>query len=336
MGRTGRTPEFTEEEAFRAVEETLRPAAFRDFIGQKRVVENLQVAVRAARKRGEPLPHVLLTGFPGLGKTTLARILAHEMKTTLKTTSGPVLKRPADLAQTLTRLERGEILFIDEIHRITADVEEFLYSAMEDFRMHIVLEKGLNARTIDLNLQRFTLVGATTREGLLSAPFHSRFVIIEKLDLYPVEEMEEIVRRSAALLGVGIDADAVRAVAERSRGTPRIANRYVLRLRDFAQVSGQGRITMEVAADGFERLGVDALGLEETHRKILMLLAKARGQAVGLKTIGANVGEESDTIEEVYEPYLLRQELIVKSPRGRRITEKGARHVGMPLERGLF
>lgn len=330
-------PSFTEDEAYRAVEETLRPTAFADFVGQRQVVDNLQIAVRAARKRREPLAHVLLTGFPGLGKTTLARILAHEMRADLRTTSGPVLKRPGDLAAILTKLGHGDVLFIDEVHRMSADAEEFLYSAMEDFVIHITLDKGMNARAIHLPLKRFTLVGATTREGLLSAPFLSRFVIAEKLDLYPVQEMREIVGRSAALLKVDIDEEAIDAVASRSRGTPRFANRLLFRLRDLAQVRGDGRISARIAQEGFRRLGVDSLGLEETHRKMLRLLASHRGLPTGLKTISANLGEDPQTLEDVYEPYLLQQDLIVKSPRGRRITERGARHIGATdIKNSLF
>lgn len=322
-GASGR---MTFEEAYRTVEETLRPSGFDEFVGQAKVKENLGIAVKAARRRKEALPHVLFTGLPGLGKTTLARIMAREMGTDLVTTAGPVLKRPGELAQTLTKLRAGDILFIDEIHRIAADVEEFLYSAMEDWFINIPLEKGMNARTLNLKLERFTLIGATTREGMLSEPFISRFVILEKLDYYPVDEMARIVERSAKLLKVGVEADAAAIVAARARGTPRIANRYLFRLRDLAQVRGKGVITSPVAEEGFKMLGVDGEGLEQTHRKILDALVTQNG-AVGLKTIAASVGEELDTIEDVYEPYLIRKGFIVKTPKGRRATEKAVKLV---------
>jgi Holliday junction DNA helicase RuvB len=321
---------FTFDEAFTTVEETLRPDGFAEFVGQTKAVENLKIAVRAARKRGEALQHVLLTGLPGLGKTTLARIIAAEMGGKLWVTGGPVLKRPRDLAHMLTSLKERDVLFIDEIHRMSADVEEFLYSAMEDYFISIPLEKGSQGRTMNIPLKRFTLIGATTREGLLSEPFMARFTILEKLELYPVEELIRIVRRSAGLLKVKADEPAQRAIAERSRGTPRWANRYLFRLRDWAQVRGDGVITARIAAEGFDQLAVDDAGLEETHRKYLRMLAAAPGRAVGLKTLAAGLGEELDTIEEVYEPHLLRGGYVEKTARGRRATDKGLRHVRAP------
>ena len=318
---------FTFDEAFSTVEETLRPGGFAEFVGQAKAIENLKIAVGAARKRREVLRHVLLTGLPGLGKTTLARIIAGEMGGRLDVTAGPVLKRPGDLAQTLTNLREGDTLFIDEIHRMTPDVEEFLYSAMEDFFINIRLEKGTAGRTMNIPLKRFTLIGATTREGLLTEPFMARFTIIEKLEAYPTDELIDIVNRSAGLLSVEVIEEAVRMIAERSRGTPRWANRYLFRLRDVAQVRGDGVITPEIAEKGFAMLSVDEAGLEETHRKILNLLAAQPGRAVGLKTLAAGVGEELDTIEEVYEPHLLRSGYMEKTPRGRRATEKALRHL---------
>ncbi|HTF55633.1 MAG TPA: Holliday junction branch migration DNA helicase RuvB, partial [Planctomycetota bacterium] len=303
----------------RAFEDSLRPASFDDFVGQKSVIRNLTVYVRAARERKEPLDHALFTGMPGLGKTTLARIIAHEMKARLHVTSGPVLKRPGDLAGMLTKLQTGDVLFIDEIHRILADVEEYLYSAMEQFFISIPVESGPNGRTINLPLKRFTLVGATTREGLLSKPFHDRFKIREKLDFYPVDDLVKILARSARLLSIGLEADACRMIGNRSRGTPRIANNHLRRVRDVAQVRGSKAISIRLAEEGLAMLGVDTLGLEEIDRKILKVLC-GQPEPVGLKTIAAAVGEQEDTIEEVYEPYLLQQGLLLRTSRGRKAS----------------
>ena len=321
-----------------AFEDTLRPASFDDFVGQKSVIRNLTVYVKAARERREPLDHALFTGMPGLGKTTLARIIAFEMKAKLHVTSGPVLKRPGDLAGMLTKLETGDVLFIDEIHRILADVEEYLYSAMEQFFISIPVESGPNGRTINLPLKRFTLVGATTREGLLSKPFHDRFKIREKLEFYPVAELVRILSRSARLLNVGLEGDACKMIAQRSRGTPRIANNHLRRVRDVAQVRGAKAITVTLADEGLAMLGVDALGLEEIDRRILKVVC-GQVEPVGLKTIAAAVGEQEDTIEEMYEPYLLQQGLLIRTSRGRKASPKALEHLGAPKappERTLF
>lgn len=309
-------------------EDSLRPGTFDDFIGQKKTVQNLKLAIKAARQRKEPLDHSLFSGLPGLGKTTLARLIAFEMKADLKITSGPILKRPGDLAGILTKLQKGDVFFIDEIHRMQSDVEEYLYSAMEDFFICIHVDSGPNARSINLKLDRFTLVGATTREGLLSEPFRDRFNIREKLDLYPAEDLITILRRSAGILNVEIDAESARLLAQRSRGTPRIANRYLRRVRDLAQVKSNNRITPEIAQEGLTMLGVDPAGLEEMDRKILRTIIANNGGPVGLKTISVAVGEQEDTIEEVYEPYLIQKNFLQKTSRGRMITEKARKHLG--------
>ncbi|MBI4566292.1 MAG: Holliday junction branch migration DNA helicase RuvB [Planctomycetes bacterium] len=310
-------------------DDSLRPASFDDFIGQKTVLRNLRIYIRAARERGEPLDHVLFTGMPGLGKTTLARIIAHEMKARLHVTSGPILKRPGDLAGMLTKLETGDVLFIDEIHRVLADVEEYLYTAMEQFFISIAVDSGPHGRTINLPLKRYTLVGATTREGLLSKPFHDRFKIREKLEFYPADDLVAILERSARLLGVALEPDAARMVAERARGTPRIANNHLRRVRDVAQVRGATSITAGLAEEGLAMLGVDGMGLEEMDRKILRLLCRHQ-EPVGLKTIAAAVGEQEDTIEEIYEPYLLQRGLLLRTPRGRKAAPKAFEHLGGP------
>ena len=302
-------------------EDSLRPSSFDEFIGQKRALRNLQVAIKAARKRKESLDHVLFSGLPGLGKTTLARIIAFEMKSQLLTTNGPILKRPGDLVGTLTNLESGDVLFIDECHRMLPEVEEFLYSAMEDFSISINMESGLHGRIINLALKRFTLVGATTREGLLTEPFRERFGLRERLEWYPDDDLVRVLERSARLLKVSIEADAAGLLASRARGTPRIANRYLRRVRDLAQVKGKNRITRPVAEEALGMLGVDQAGLEEMDRRILRTLVTNKS-AVGLKTLAVSVGEEEGTIEEVYEPYLIQQNLLVRTARGRKATEK--------------
>jgi holliday junction DNA helicase RuvB len=309
-------------------EDTLRPGSFDDFIGQRKSVQNLQIAIKAARKRKEALDHILFSGLPGLGKTTLARIIAFEMKAMLTTTSGPILKRAGDLVGTLTKLQQGDVLFIDEVHRMLPEVEEFLYSAMEDYQISISMESGPQGRTITLPLKRFTLVGATTREGLLSEPFRARFGILEKLEWYPVEDLVRILKRSAKILGVEIDDESAAFIAARSRGTPRIANRYLRRVRDLAQVKGGNRITRAVTLEALAMLGVDEAGLEEMDRKILRALIAHKGTPLGLKTLSVSVGEEEGTIEEVYEPYLIQNDFLVRTSRGRRATEKAAKHLG--------
>jgi Holliday junction DNA helicase RuvB len=308
-------------------EDSLRPASFEEFIGQKKTLHNLQIAIKAARKRKEALDHVLFSGLPGLGKTTLARIIAFEMKAQLHTTSGPILKRPGDLVGTLTKLEEGDVLFIDECHRMLPEVEEFLYSAMEDFSISISMESGPQGRTINLPLKKFTLVGATTREGLLSEPFRARFGILEKLEWYPVEDLVRILTRSARILQTQIDSESASLLASRARGTPRIANRHLRRVRDLAQVKAGNRITRPITIEALQMLGVDDAGLEEMDRRILRALTTS-GIAVGLKTLAVSVGEEEGTIEEVYEPYLIQNQFLVRTSRGRKATEKAYRHLG--------
>jgi Holliday junction DNA helicase RuvB len=319
-------------------EETLRPKSFDEFVGQAKTVKNLKVAIQAARKRGEPLDHILFSGLPGLGKTTLARLIALEMRANFHQTSGPVLKRPGDIAGLLTKLEYRDILFIDEMHRMNVEVEEFLYSAMEDFFIHITLESGIHGRTVNLPLKRFTLIGATTREGLLSDPFRSRFGILEKLGFYSIEELRRIILRSADILEVRLDTPSATIIATRSRGTPRIANRYLRRIRDLAQVKSNNVITTKIALEGLNMLGIDEHGLDETDRKILQTLVASQGGPVGIKTISVAVSEEEDTIEEVYEPYLIQQNFIHKTPRGRKATEKAFKHLKLAdfPQRSLF
>jgi Holliday junction DNA helicase RuvB len=324
------------------LENTLRPSTFADFVGQTQTVDNLRVAIRAALARKEAPDHILLSGPPGLGKTSLARILAHELGTTLHTTTGPALERARDLVGILTQLKRGDVLFIDEVHRVPAAVEEFLYTAMEDFSVDLTLDQGPNARVLPLKLERFTLVGATTREGLLSAPFRGRFGLLERLVTYPDEQLVTILERSARILGVRLAPDAARAIAERSRGTPRVANRLLRRARDLAQVSGGDTIDLALALDALKRMGIDQYGLEELDRRILACLARNGARAVGLKTIAAAVGESEDTLEEVFEPHLLRSGFIERTSRGRVATPAGMRAIGIEPprgasgERGLF
>ena len=321
---TGPSPYFERDAKF---EDSLRPASFDEFIGQKKTIHNLQIAIKAARKRKEALDHVLFSGLPGLGKTTLARIIAFEMKGILHTTSGPILKRAGDLVGTLTKMEQGDVLFIDECHRMLPEVEEFLYSAMEDFQVSINMESGPQGRMITLPLKKFTLVGATTREGLLSEPFRARFGILEKLEWYPVEDLVRIIVRSAKILQTDLDDESATLLSSRARGTPRIANRHLRRVRDLAQVKAGNKITRSVAVEGLRMLGVDEAGLEEMDRRILRTLVANEG-AVGLKTIAVTVGEEEGTIEEVYEPYLIQQNFLVRTSRGRKATEKAFKHLG--------
>lgn len=308
-------------------EDSLRPGSFDEFIGQRKAVANLQVAIQAARKRKEALDHVLFSGLPGLGKTTLARLIAFEMKAQLHTTMGPILKRPGDLVGTLTKMEEGDVLFIDECHRMLPDVEEFLYSAMEDYEISISMESGMQGRTITLPLKKFTLVGATTREGLLSEPFRARFGILEKLEWYPTPDLVKILQRSSKILKCEIDDESAGLLAHRARGTPRVANRYLRRVRDLAEVKSAKKITRTIALEALGMLGVDDAGLEEMDRKILKTLVSNTGP-VGLKTLAVAVGEEEGTIEEVYEPYLIQNNFLVRTSRGRKATEKAAKHLG--------
>jgi holliday junction DNA helicase RuvB len=314
---------------------SLRPRMLGDFVGQEQVKDQLELFVEAARRRGEPLDHVLLAGPPGLGKTSLAHITARELDVPLVQTAGPALERKGDVAAFLTALEPGSVFFIDEIHRLTRAVEETLYPAMEDRRLPIVLGQGAGARTVTLDLPPFTLIGATTRTGLLTTPLRERFGLCHRLEHYPVSELAEIVRRSAAILGVQIDAAGAEAIAARARGTPRVANRLLKRVRDFAEVRSTGAISESVAADALELLEVDAVGLERLDREILRsIVEKFEGGPVGLSTLAVSVGEEQDTIEDVYEPYLLQRGLIKRTPRGRVATARAYEHLGLaPPER---
>ncbi len=310
-------------------ENALRPLHFTDFSGQQKVVENLEVFVEAAKYRGEPLDHTLLHGPPGLGKTTLSNIIANELGVGFKITSGPVLDKPGDLAGILTSLEPNDLLFIDEIHRLSPVVEEYLYSAMEDYRIDIMIDKGPSARSIQIDLNPFTLVGATTRSGLLTAPLRARFGINLHLEYYTPETLQRIVKRSASLLKVPIHDDAAIEISRRSRGTPRIANSLLRRVRDFAQVKGNGTITKEIAQIALQALNIDRYGLDETDNKILLtIIDKFRGGPVGVSTIATAIGEDSGTVEEVYEPFLIMEGFIKRTPRGRMATTLAYEHLG--------
>lgn len=307
----------------------MRPLCFADFAGQSKVVSNLRIFVQAARMRGESLDHVLLFGPPGLGKTTLSNIIANELGVGFKVTSGPVLDKPGDLAGLLTSLEPNDVLFIDEIHRLSPVVEEYLYSAMEDYRIDIMIDKGPSARTIQIDLNRFTLIGATTRSGLLTSPLRARFGINCHLEYYDADVLAGIVARSAGLLGVEIDSKAAGEIARRSRGTPRIANSLLRRVRDFAQVKGDGRIDLDIANYGLEALNIDTYGLDQIDNKLLTtIIDKFKGGPVGLNTIATAMGEDPGTIEDVYEPYLIKEGFIKRTPRGREVTELAYRHLG--------
>jgi Holliday junction DNA helicase RuvB len=311
------------------IESKLRPQIFSDFDGQKKIVENLKVFVQAAKLRDEALDHVLLHGPPGLGKTTLAHIIANEMEVGIKVTSGPVLDKPGDLAGLLTGLEEGDVLFIDEIHRLSPVVEEYLYSAMEDYCIDIMIDKGPAARSVQLNLQPFTLIGATTRSGLLTGPLRARFGINSLLEYYDADVLTGIVKRSAGILKVDIVSDAAEEIASRSRGTPRIANALLRRIRDFAQVKGDGIVNMKITKYGLDALNIDQSGLDEMDNKILMtIIDKFQGGPVGLNTIATAVGEEPGTIEEVYEPFLIKEGYIKRTPRGREATRNAYEHLG--------
>ena len=324
-------------------ENALRPLRFGDFSGQQKVVENLEVFVEAAKYRGEPLDHTLLHGPPGLGKTTLSNIIANELGVGFKITSGPVLDKPGDLAGILTSLEPRDVLFIDEIHRLSPVVEEYLYSAMEDYRIDIMIDKGPSARSIQIDLNPFTLVGATTRSGLLTAPLRARFGINLHLEYYGPEMLQKIIKRSAMILKVPIDDDAAIEIARRSRGTPRIANALLRRVRDFAQVKGNGRIDRDIARLSLSALNIDQYGLDEIDNKILLpIIDKFRGGPVGVSTIATAIGEDTGTVEEVYEPYLIMEGFIKRTQRGRMVTPLAYQHLGRPMigsnavEPGLF
>lgn len=313
-----------------AAEAALRPLSFKDFAGQPKTVERLEVMVGAARKRGDALNHILLSGPPGLGKTTLAFILGHELGRNVRVTSGPVVEKAGDLAGLLTNLEEGDLLFIDEIHRIPKTVEEYLYTAMEDFRIDIMIDQGPNARSVRLTLPRFTLIGATTRSGLLTAPLRSRFTLQTRLDYYDKDTLVSIVRRTCGLLKVKIDNDGAEEVARRARGTPRVANNLINFVRDFAQERAKGAITRDVAAGALELLEIDAAGLDEMDKRMLRAMAENyRGGPVGMSTIAVAVGEEAETLEEVHEPFLIQEGYLQRTPQGRVLTERGYAAVGL-------
>ena len=325
------TTEFAEEDV--KIENHLRPQLLKDYIGQQKVKETLSIYIEAARQREEPLDHVLFYGPPGLGKTTLAGIIANEMGVKMKVTSGPAIEKPGEIAAILNNLSEGDVLFIDEIHRLNRQVEEVLYPAMEDFAIDIVIGKGAAARSIRLDLPKFTLVGATTRAGLLTAPLRDRFGVVSRLEFYSTQDLMTIIRRSAEVLHVKIDERGAEELARRSRGTPRLANRLLKRVRDYAQVCHDGVITLQVANEALDLLDVDKYGLDQSDRNILLtMMNKFRGGPVGLDTLAAALGEDSGTLEEVYEPYLIKNGFIQRTPRGRVVTEHARAHCGIPAD----
>lgn len=317
------------------IEYSLRPKTLNEYIGQEKAKENMKVFIEAAKMRGEPLDHVLLYGPPGLGKTTLAGIIANEMGVNIRITSGPAIEKQGDLAALLTNLSQDDILFVDEIHRMNRSVEEILYPAMEDYALDIIIGKGPSARSIRLDLPKFTLIGATTKAGALTAPLRDRFGVISRLEMYKPAELQKIVERSAGILGIEVDPDGAAEIAKRSRGTPRIANRLLKRVRDFAQLLGDGRITREIADDALTRLEIDGLGLDANDRRMLMsVIEHYGGGPVGLDTLAATINEERDTIEDVYEPYLIQIGFINRTPRGRVVTPTAYEHFGVPYGNG--
>lgn len=321
-------------ESDKEFERALRPLNFGDFQGQKKIVENLEIFVCAAKMRGESLDHVILHGPPGLGKTTLSTIIANELGVGIKVTSGPVLDKPGDLAGLLTNLEENDVLFIDEIHRLSPVVEEYLYSAMEDYRIDIMIDKGPAARSVQIQINPFTLIGATTRSGLLTAPLRARFGINCHLEYYDMDVLSGIIRRSASILNVGITSQAAGEIASRSRGTPRIANALLRRVRDFAMVKGNGSVDYEITSYALEALNIDKYGLDEMDNKILLtIIEKFKGGPVGLTTIATAVGEDPGTLEEVYEPFLIKEGFIKRTPRGREVTELAYKHLGKDMRR---
>ena len=325
LKQTSTTPDRLDGEA--EFDRTLRPMRFEDFVGQNKLKENLKVFITATKERGESLDHVLFYGPPGLGKTTLAYIIAHELGVNIRVTSGPALERPGDLAGLLTNLNEHDVLFIDEIHRLNRVIEEYLYPAMEDFKLDIIIDKGANARSIQLKLPFFTLVGATTRAGLLTSPLRARFGVVNRLDYYKSEELYRIVGRSARILGVDITETAAKEISSRSRGTPRIANRLLRRIRDFAQVDGNSVVTEQLAQTALARLDVDERGFDDMDKRIILtLIEKFNGGPVGINTLAVAIGEESDTIEEIYEPYLIQEGLLNRTSRGRTATDLAYQH----------